>query len=215
MYSTRRPMLRPRSKTGDLAAARIAVARIVGRNPEALDHRRGRARVNRKPRRAHLRRHRRARLSGAFYFGLPGIAAYKAISTADSMIAHKTERHIDFGRAAASLDDIANWVPARLTALSVFRSAAEPSSRPYPSRLAMQQTHRSPNAGWPEAAMAGALDVRLSGPRLLPRRPKRRSCSETRTRADPTACRYRPRTCASICAPVGLLAALLIVIAIL
>ena len=97
--------------------------------------------------------------------GLPGIAAYKAINTMDSMIGHRTNRHEDFGKVAARLDDLVNLIPARLTGLAIALSSRQ-------AQLAMKvmirdaRHHRSPNAGWPEAAMAGALGVRLSGPRI-------------------------------------------------
>jgi len=97
--------------------------------------------------------------------GLPGIAAYKAINTLDSMIGHRTPRHEAFGWAAARIDDIANLLPARLTGL-IF---ALVSGRPRAALACMGRDarhHRSPNAGWPEAAMAGALGRRLSGPRI-------------------------------------------------
>ncbi|MGR3544738.1 MAG: cobalamin biosynthesis protein CobD/CbiB, partial [Paracoccus sp. (in: a-proteobacteria)] len=95
--------------------------------------------------------------------GLPGIAAYKAINTLDSMIGHRTPRHAEFGRFAARLDDAANWAPARLTAL-LFTCVAGGTAWRTARRDA--RAHRSPNAGWPEAAMAGALGLRLSGPRI-------------------------------------------------
>ncbi|HSZ74346.1 MAG TPA: CobD/CbiB family cobalamin biosynthesis protein, partial [Rhizomicrobium sp.] len=98
--------------------------------------------------------------------GLPGIVIYKLVNTADSMIGHRTERHLYFGWASARLDDVLNWLPARLTGLMI---AAVSGTRVIASLGAMirdARAHRSPNAGWPEAAMAGALGVRLSGPRL-------------------------------------------------
>ncbi|MBU1176192.1 MAG: adenosylcobinamide-phosphate synthase CbiB [Alphaproteobacteria bacterium] len=120
-------------------------------------------------------------------FGLPGIALYKAINTADSMIGHLTARHADFGWAAAKLDDVANFVPARLTALLIAAAAyaervrdnwlrAFPTGRSTTrtaanGRAAWDTAKRdapkqdSPNSGWPEAAMAGALGLRLGGPR--------------------------------------------------
>ena len=98
-------------------------------------------------------------------FGLPGIVGYKAINTLDSMIGHRDARHEAFGWAAARIDDIANLVPARLSGL-LFALA---SSR-RPDALACMwhdaRHHRSINAGWPEAAVAGALGVRLCGPRV-------------------------------------------------
>lgn len=101
-------------------------------------------------------------IAPAFWFaiaGLPGMMAYKMINTADSMIGHRTPRYESFGWAAARLDDLLNLAPARLTALLLWRSG---SARDI-AREAGQ--HRSPNAGWPEAAMARALNIALSGPR--------------------------------------------------
>lgn len=95
--------------------------------------------------------------------GLPGLVTYKLVNTADSMIGHRTPRYEVFGWAAARLDDVLNLIPARLTALVLAISALSKSSL----RIAIRDAgaHRSPNAGWPEGAMAGALDVALSGPR--------------------------------------------------
>lgn len=103
----------------------------------------------------------------AFWFlllGLPGIAVYKAINTADSMLGHRTERYQVFGWAAARLDDLVNWIPARLAGLAICavgggRHAVEVMTRD-------AWLHRSPNAGWPEAAMAASLGIRLAGPRI-------------------------------------------------
>ena len=101
---------------------------------------------------------------------LPGIAIYKAINTADSMIGHRTERHEAFGWAAARLDDLVNLPASRLAALVLIAAAALWKDR---SSVAAWQTvwldaprHRSPNAGYPEAAMAGALGLSLAGPRI-------------------------------------------------
>jgi len=95
-------------------------------------------------------------------FGLPGIAVYKAINTMDSMIAYKTERYFYFGKTAAIVDDIVNYIPARMTALFIVLLAQD-------KRFAWQCLWRdgnkleSPNAGFPIAAMAGALGVALGG----------------------------------------------------
>lgn len=99
--------------------------------------------------------------------GLPGILVYKAVNTADSMIGHRTERFAEFGFAAARLDDVLNWVPARIAALAIALAGGTPSAfrRALEVMRADAHRHRSPNAGWPEAAMAGALGVALSGPR--------------------------------------------------
>jgi adenosylcobinamide-phosphate synthase len=101
----------------------------------------------------------------AFWFavaGLPGLIAYKAVNTADSMIGHRTPRHEQFGWASARLDDVLNLVPARLSALLLWLCGPRGPWRPI---IADARLHRSPNAGWPEAAMARVLDVALSGPR--------------------------------------------------
>jgi len=102
----------------------------------------------------------------AFWFligGLPGILAYKLVNTADSMIGHRTERHEAFGWAAARLDDALNWIPARLTAAMI--ALAYWGRGAWKTTWAQARQHRSPNAGWPEAAMAKVLGLSLSGPR--------------------------------------------------
>jgi adenosylcobinamide-phosphate synthase len=95
--------------------------------------------------------------------GLPGMLVYKMVNTADSMIGHRTPRHERFGWAAARLDDVLNLVPARLTALLIW--ALAPSRAALATILRDASRHRSPNAGWPEAAMAASLGVAISGPR--------------------------------------------------
>jgi adenosylcobinamide-phosphate synthase len=101
--------------------------------------------------------------------GLPGLAAYKAINTADSMIGHRTLRHEQFGWAAARLDDVVNLPASRLTGLLLTMAACVvPNGSPGEALRAMRRDarhHRSPNAGWPESAMAGALGLRLNGPK--------------------------------------------------
>jgi len=94
--------------------------------------------------------------------GLPAMLVYKLVNTADSTIGYLTDRHRDFGWAAARLDDVLNWVPARLAALLI---AASHLRLPVRAVAADARRHRSPNAGWPEAAMAQVLDVALAGPR--------------------------------------------------
>lgn len=102
-------------------------------------------------------------------FGLPGIAVYKAVNTADSMVGHKTARHRAFGWASARLDDVLNFFPARLSALLFALGALLlPRARLRPALTAALRdapAHASPNAGWPEAALAGALGFGLGGPR--------------------------------------------------
>jgi adenosylcobinamide-phosphate synthase len=101
--------------------------------------------------------------------GLPGAALYKAINTADSMIGHRTERHLDFGRNAAQLDDLVNFPAARLSALLIVAAAAltkgASASGAWETMRRDAAKHTSPNAGYPEAAMAGALGLALAGPR--------------------------------------------------
>lgn len=104
-------------------------------------------------------------IAPAFWFaiaGLPGLLVYKVINTADSMIGYTTPRHAAFGWAAARLDDLLNLVPARLTAALIWAVTSRP---PVWKIMRDAPLHRSPNAGWPEAAMAHGLDIALSGPR--------------------------------------------------
>lgn len=147
----------------DLAAARQAVSRIVGRDPAILDE----AGVARAALESLAENTSDGVIAPIFWgalFGLPGIAAYKAINTLDSMIGHRNERYTAFGGFAARVDDFANFVPARLTGLLIAASCLRP--RAFSIMFRDARRHRSPNAGWPEAAMAGALGVRLSGPRV-------------------------------------------------
>ncbi|MDE1917425.1 MAG: cobalamin biosynthesis protein CobD [Sphingomonadales bacterium] len=156
---------------GDVAGARRAVAMIVGRNPDALDTA-GIARAAGESLAENTSDGVIAPLFWGLLLGLPGIAAYKAINTLDSMIAYRTPRHLAFGWAAARIDDIANLVPARLSGLLY----ALASTRPFTALRVMVKDarhHRSPNAGWPEAGFAGALGIRLSGPRLYAEGPSR------------------------------------------
>ncbi|MCY1126624.1 adenosylcobinamide-phosphate synthase CbiB [Frigidibacter sp. RF13] len=149
---------------GDLAGARNAVAMIVGRDPDRLDEA-GIARATIESLSENASDGVVAPLFWGAVFGLPGIAAYKAINTLDSMIGHRTPRHEAFGWASARIDDLANLIPARLTGLLI--AAVSPAPRAALDCMWREaRFHRSPNAGWPEAAMAAALGVRLSGPRL-------------------------------------------------
>ena len=150
--------------TGDIAAARDAVSRIVGRDPAALDE----AGIARAAIESLAENASDGIVAPVFWgalFGLPGILGYKAINTLDSMIGHRSERHEAFGWAAARIDDIANFIPARLTGF-LFALLAPRRSEALSCMTRDARRHRSPNAGWPEAAMAGALGVRLSGPRI-------------------------------------------------
>ena len=158
--------------SGGLDAARSAVSAIVGRDPQALDE----AGVCRDAIETTAENFSDGVVAPVLWFallGLPGLMAYKAINTADSMIGHLTERHRAFGWAAARLDDLVNLVPARLSALLL--AAASPAaggSFMGSLRVALDDArrHRSPNAGWPESAMAAALGLALAGPRVYPER---------------------------------------------
>ena len=105
-------------------------------------------------------------IAPAFWFligGLPGLMIYKVVNTADSMIGYKTERHADFGWASARFDDLLNLIPARITAALIALPAGVHGQ--WRDIISDAKLHRSPNAGWPEAAMARAIDIALSGPR--------------------------------------------------
>lgn len=156
-----RAVLHPLQR-GDLTAARHATAMIVGRDVTQADQA-ALTRASLESLAENASDGVIAPLFWAMVAGLPGIAAYKAINTLDSMIGHKNARYHQFGWFAARLDDVANWLPARLTALLLALASGNPRSWRIARRDA--RAHRSPNAGWPEAAMAGALNVRLSGPR--------------------------------------------------
>ena len=154
--------------TEGLAGGRAAVAHIVGRDPESLDeHGVARAAIE-----SLAENFSDGVVAPVFWFlalGLPGICAYKAINTLDSMIGHRSERFRAFGWAAARLDDAANFVPARIAGAMIALAAALAPAASAAAAWAMMRrdaaTHRSPNAGWPEAAMAGALGLALAGPR--------------------------------------------------
>jgi adenosylcobinamide-phosphate synthase len=150
-----------------LAGGRCAVAMIVGRDPDSLDE----AGVARAAIESAAENYSDGVVAPAFWFligGLPGLVLYKLVNTADSMIGHRTPRHEAFGWASARLDDLMNLVPARLSALFVALAAPLAGGSPLVSlrtALADARLHRSPNAGWPEAAAAGALGLALAGPR--------------------------------------------------
>jgi adenosylcobinamide-phosphate synthase len=152
-----------------LAAGRKAVAHIVGRDTQALDE----AAVARAAIESLAENFSDGVVAPALWLaigGLPGAAAYKAINTADSMIGHRTGRHDAFGWAAARLDDLVNLPASRLSGLLLIAAAATTSRRAAAQawRAVVRDAphHRSPNAGYPEAAMAGALDLALAGPRV-------------------------------------------------
>lgn len=150
---------------GDLAGARAATAMIVGRDVTRADAP-ALARASLESLSENASDGIIAPLFWAALVGLPGIAAYKAINTMDSMIGHRTPRHADFGMVAARLDDAVNLIPARLTAVLIALAAGPRAGAALRVAWRDAGAHRSPNAGWPEGAMAGALAVRLSGPRV-------------------------------------------------
>ena len=163
LYTHVTAVLRPLA-AGDLQGARAAVAMIVGRDPAQLDEA-GVARAGIESLAENASDGVVAPLFWGALFGLPGLVAYKAVNTLDSMIGHRSDRYEDFGKAAARLDDLLNLIPARLTGL-LFALVSGRTRHSLRIMMRDARHHRSPNAGWPEAAMAGALDVRLSGPRI-------------------------------------------------
>ena len=155
-------------ETDGVAAGREAVAHIVGRDTDKLDA----AGVARAAIESLAENFSDAIVAPVFWMaigGLPGAALYKAINTADSMIGHRTPRHQAFGWAAARLDDLVNLPASRLSALLLVAAAALSGNRAGTAWRAVRRDagkHRSPNAGYPEAAMAGALGLSLAGPRV-------------------------------------------------
>jgi adenosylcobinamide-phosphate synthase len=144
-----------------LKAGRQAVAMIVGRDTKALD----KSAVSRAAIESAAENLSDGVIAPAFWFlvaGLPGLMLYKITNTADSMIGHMTPRHREFGWAAARFDDLLNLIPARLTALLIALTNGWHDPKPI---LRDAPLHRSPNAGWPEAAVAVVQGISLSGPR--------------------------------------------------
>jgi len=151
-----------------LGEGRIAVSHIVGRDPDTLDE----SGVSRAAIESLAENFSDGTVAPIFWFallGLPGLCAYKAINTLDSMIGHRNDRFEYFGKFAARFDDIVNFLPARITGLLLALAACVlPTGNgraAFRSMLEDGRKHRSINAGWPEAAMAGALDIALAGPR--------------------------------------------------
>ena len=158
-----------RALSNSLQDGRHAVAKIVGRETRSLDG----SGVAKAALESLAENTADGIVAPVFWFallGLPGIVAYKVINTADSMIGHKTDRHLHFGFVAAKLDDLVNLPASRLTALFFAGAALFSSSQAAKAALAATWRdagkHRSPNAGWPESAMAGALDLKFGGPRF-------------------------------------------------
>ncbi len=155
-------------RTEGLAGGRQSIARIVGRDPETLD----KAAICRAAIESLAENASDGVTAPALWYligGLPGMIGYKAINTADSMIGHLSDRYRAFGWAAARLDDLVNLPASRLTGLMFIAAAAlvpgASASSAWQAFRRDARLHRSPNAGWPEAAMAGALGLRLAGPR--------------------------------------------------
>lgn len=155
-------------ESNGLEGGRAAVGKIAGRDTAVLDeHGVARAAIESLAENASD-----GVVAPALWFlllGLPGILAYKALNTADSMIGHRSEKYEAFGWAAAKLDDLFNLPASRLTA-ALFAAAAclrpdASAARALTAIARDARRHRSPNAGWPESAMAGALDLKLNGPR--------------------------------------------------
>ena len=155
-------------RNSGLEAGRKAVSHIVGRDPARLDrHGVARAAIE-----SLAENFSDGVVAPVFWYligGLPGLFAYKMANTLDSMIGHRSERYRAFGWAAARFDDFVNLAPARLSGLllaaaALFVKDAQPR-RSLLTMLCDARKHRSPNAGWPEAAMAGALGLALAGPR--------------------------------------------------
>ena len=152
--------------SGNLAAGRQEVARIVGRDVTQLDE----TGIARAAIESGGENFSDGVVAPAFWYallGLPGILVYKALNTADSMIGNRSERHEAFGWAAACIDDLLNLIPARLSAFLIVAAAlfARCDARAAFAALGDAPNHKSPNAGWPEAALAGALGLALGGPR--------------------------------------------------
>jgi adenosylcobinamide-phosphate synthase len=151
-----------------LVRARTEVGKIVGRDPDTLDE----SGISKAALESLAENTSDGIVAPIFWYalaGLPGIAIYKAINTADSMIGHKSERYLEFGWAAAKLDDLVNLPASRLTG-ALFTATAWLRSKQQAKAAwnAMRRDaskHNSPNAGWPEASMAGALGLRFGGPR--------------------------------------------------
>lgn len=152
---------------GGLSAGRTAVSEIVGRDVSILNE----AGVSRAAIESAAENFSDGIVAPALWYlvlGLPGLLIYKVVNTADSMIGNHSPRHAAFGWAAARLDDFLNFVPARLSALLIVATAAMAGCDARNAMIAARRDapkHKSPNAGWPEAALAGALGLALGGPR--------------------------------------------------
>jgi adenosylcobinamide-phosphate synthase len=147
----------------DLEKGRVAVSQIVGRDTEDMTE----SDVSRAAIESAAENLSDAVIAPLLWFlifGMPGLLLYKMVNTADSMIGHRTEQYSEFGYAAAKLDDLLNWVPARVTGFLIC--LAHLSQDAMNTMIYQADLHRSPNAGWPESAMAGVLEISLAGPRV-------------------------------------------------
>ena len=153
-----------RGLTRSLEDGRAAVGHIVGRDTEKLDAP-GVARAAIESLAENFSDGVVAPVLWYAALGLPGLAAYKAINTLDSMIGHRDPRHAEFGRFAARLDDVANWIPARIAGGLIVLAALWRAPVALWTMFRDAGKHRSVNAGWLEAPMAGALGIALAGPR--------------------------------------------------
>ena len=156
-------------KLGGIDSAREAVSHIVGRDPASLDE----SGIVRASIESLAENFGDGVVAPAFWymvFGLPGLLVYKMINTADSMIAYRNEKYLHFGRATAQADDLANWLPARISAVLILIGGGllcgmRVVKAAFKTVLRDAGLHRSPNAGWPESAMAGICNIALGGPR--------------------------------------------------
>jgi len=147
-----------------IGAGREAVGRIVGRDPESLDAT-GVARAAIESLAENFSDGVVAPVFWFAIFGLPGLAAYKAVNTLDSMIGHRDDRHAVFGHASARIDDAVNWLPARIAGALIAVAGIGRAPAAFRAMVRDAPRHRSVNAGWQEAPMAGALGLALAGPR--------------------------------------------------
>ena len=155
-------------KADDLIDARSQISHIVGRDPNSLDQRA----ISRAAIESLSENFSDGVVAPIFWYvmgGLPALIAYKALNTSDSMIGYLTDKYADFGWCAARFDDAANFIPARLSAIIITIAAfiipSATGKSAFTTAIRDAKKHRSKNAGWPEAAMAGALGIKIAGPR--------------------------------------------------
>ena len=151
----------------NINAARKAIGMIVGRRTDNMDE----AEISRAAIETGAKNLSDGVFAPAFWFligGIPGLLIYKMTNTADSMIGYRNPRYFAFGWAAARFDDLLNYIPARLTSLFIVSASMNAKGGvllSIKSILRDSKNHASPNAGWPESAMAGSLNLWLGGPR--------------------------------------------------